>query len=149
MHALLLATPLLLSCHLTESLDTGVDVVYPEQTGEARNTGVTTHWGALDRTIDLSDYGVDLDKVFNRLLGPSGIVNQIALTAVTQSFVILAYIIGGKSSNNHHRNENVETIVYLVIAFNQLKLSNSGGNLDGVVSFFEPFLNNQVKRLQA
>ena len=96
MHALLLATPLLLSCHLTESLDTGVDVVYPEQTGEARNTGVTTHWGALDRTIDLSDYGVDLDKVFNRLLGPSGIVNQIALTAVTQSFVILAYIIGGR-----------------------------------------------------
>ena len=97
MHALLLATPLLLSCHLTESLDTGVDVVYPEQTGEARNTGVTTHWGALDRTIDLSEYGVDLDKTFNRLLGPRGIVNQIALTAVTQSFVILAYIIGGKS----------------------------------------------------
>ena len=36
---------------------------------------------------------------------------------------------------------------FSVVAFNQLKSSNSrqGGSLDGIVSFFEPFLNNQVK----
>ena len=32
-----------------------------------------------------------------------------------------------------------------VIAFNQLKSSNTGGSFDGIISFFEPFLNNQVK----
>ena len=38
-------------------------------------------------------------------------------------------------------------MLFSVIAFNQLKSSNSrqGGSLDGIVSFFEPFLNNQVK----
>jgi len=109
-------------CQHTDSTNSDVDIVNPEVARGAR----ASHWGGLERTIDLSEYGVDLDKAFNRLLGPRGIVNQIALTAVTQSLVIIAYIIG-------------------VIAFNQLKSSNSrqGGSLDGIVSFFEPFLNNQ------
>ena len=79
-------------CQLTDSTNSDVDIVYPEV---ARGTRAS-HWGGLERTIDLSEYGVDLDKAFNRLLGPRGIVNQIALTAVTQSLVIVAYIIGGK-----------------------------------------------------
>ena len=83
-------------CQLTESTNSDVDIVYPEVTRGARDHGISSHWGGLERTIDLSEYGVDLDKAFNRLLGPRGIVNQIALTAVTQSLVIVAYIIGGK-----------------------------------------------------
>ena len=100
MRMLLLAATFSLLCHLSLSLTDGTnseaDIVYPEVTKVARSSGIPSHWGGLERTVDLSQYGVDLDKVFNRLLGPRGIVNQIALTAVTQSLVILAYIIGGK-----------------------------------------------------
>ena len=90
MRMLLLAATFTL-CQLTDSTNSDVDIVNPEVTRGAR----AGHWGGLERTIDLSEYGVDLDKAFNRLLGPRGIVNQIALTAVTQSLVIIAYIIGG------------------------------------------------------
>ena len=89
---LLLAATFSLSCQLTVSTNSDLDIVYPEVTREARDHAILP----VERTIDLSEYGVDLDKAFNRLLGPRGIVNQIALTAVTQSLVIIAYIIGGK-----------------------------------------------------
>ena len=90
MRMLLLAATFSVSCHLSASTNSEVDIVYPGVTRGAGDQAI------MERTVDLSEYGVDLDKAFNRLLGPGGIVKQIALTAVTQSFVIIAYIIGGK-----------------------------------------------------
>ena len=86
---MLLLAATFFSCHLSAS-SSKVDILYPGVTRGAGDQAIE------ERTIDLSEYGVDLDKAFNRLLGPGGIVKQIALTAVTQSFVIIAYIIGGK-----------------------------------------------------
>ena len=89
---LLAAATFSVSCQITANTRSDLDIVYPEVNRGARDHAILP----VERTIDLSEYGVDLDKAFNRLLGPRGIMNQIALTAVTQSLVIIAYIIGGK-----------------------------------------------------
>ena len=44
---------------------------------------------------------MDLNATFQRLLGPRGIVNQIALTATTQLITIMAYIISGQQTVQH------------------------------------------------
>ena len=50
----------------------------------------------VDRSFDLSEYGIDLGATFDRLLSPKGIVNQFSLTFAIQMIVIVGYIITGK-----------------------------------------------------
>ena len=108
------------SCQVTGSTNPDLDIVYPAVTRGARDHAILP----VERTIDLSEYGVDLDKAFNRLLGPRGIVNQIALTAVTQSLVIIAYIIGGKILNTY-KTKLLLKVKACIILFIQLLASIS------------------------
>ena len=52
-----------------------------------------------DRTLDLSDLGVNLTTTFNQLLSPEGIVNQFSLSIVIQVMFIVGYVISGTSCN--------------------------------------------------
>ena len=48
-----------------------------------------------ERTLDLSTLGIDLNEVFDRLLSPSGIVNQFALSLAIQLMFIIGYAVSG------------------------------------------------------
>ena len=48
-----------------------------------------------DRTLDLSDLGVNLTVTFDQLLSPEGIVNQFSLSIVIQIIFIVGYVISG------------------------------------------------------
>ena len=50
-----------------------------------------------DRTLELSDLGVNLTTTFNQLLSPEGIVNQFSLSIVIQIMFIVGYVISGTS----------------------------------------------------
>ena len=50
-----------------------------------------------DRTLDLSDLGVNLTSTFNQLLSPEGIVNQFSLSIIIQIFFIVGYVVSGNS----------------------------------------------------
>ena len=51
----------------------------------------------LDRTFDLTEYGIDLNETLSSLLTPSGIVNQFALSAVLQFILIIGYAVSGRN----------------------------------------------------
>merc|ERR1711971_1101012 len=48
-----------------------------------------------DRTLDLSDIGVNLTQTFNSLLSPEGIVNQFSLSIVIQIIFVVGYVVSG------------------------------------------------------
>ena len=48
-----------------------------------------------DRTLDLSDLGVNLTVTFDQLLSPEGIVNQFSLSIVIQIIFVVGYLISG------------------------------------------------------
>ena len=50
-----------------------------------------------DRTLELSDLGVNLTTTFNQLLSPEGIVNQFSLSIVIQIMFVVGYVISGTS----------------------------------------------------
>ena len=52
-----------------------------------------------DRTLELSDLGVNLTSTFNQLLSPEGIVNQFSLSIVIQVMFIVGYVISGTTGN--------------------------------------------------
>ena len=45
--------------------------------------------------LDLSEYGIDLDAVFQRLFSPSSLVNQVGLTFTTTIMAVTGFIIAG------------------------------------------------------
>ena len=45
--------------------------------------------------VSLGDLGIDFDATFDRLLSPSGIINQFALTAVIRIIWTITWIISG------------------------------------------------------
>merc|ERR1712111_12915 len=56
------------------------------------SSSLSTH---NERTLDLdlSDYGIDLDVLYERLFSPSSLVNQVALTFTTTSMAVIGFII--------------------------------------------------------
>ena len=51
-----------------------------------------------DRTLELSDLGVNLTTTFNQLLSPEGIVNQFSLSVILQMMFVVGYVVSGKES---------------------------------------------------
>ena len=49
-----------------------------------------------DRTLELSDLGVNLTSTFNQLLSPEGIVNQFSLSIIIQIMFVIGYVLSGK-----------------------------------------------------
>ena len=52
----------------------------------------------IDRTLDLSDIGIDVSQTFDKLLSPSGIVNQYSLTLYLSTVYLTGYILVGKKT---------------------------------------------------
>merc|ERR1712227_599836 len=75
--------------------------------------------------LDLSDYGIDLDALYERLFSPSSLVNQVALTFTTTSMAVIGFIIAG-------------------ILFQQLKAIGGNGPYAELITYFEAFLSPQV-----
>ena len=53
-----------------------------------------------DRTLELSDLGVNLTTTFDQLLSPEGIVNQFSLSIVIQIMFVVGYVISGTSGKS-------------------------------------------------
>ena len=51
---------------------------------------------ALDRTLDLNEYGIDINSTFNSLLSPSGVINQFSLSILIQIIFVTGYVISGQ-----------------------------------------------------
>ena len=51
------------------------------------------------RTLDLSFLGIDLSQIFDRLLSPTGIVNQFAVSISLQLFQSVGYVITGRNNS--------------------------------------------------
>ena len=80
----------------------------------------------VDRTLDLSDLGVNLTSTFNQLLSPAGIVNQYALSILLQIMFIVGYVVSG-----------------LILA--ALKARYTEGPIVGILEYFDIHLSAQVR----
>ena len=49
------------------------------------------------RTFDLSEIGIDVEKTFNNLLTPGGIINQFAISSVTRLIQLVGYTASGRN----------------------------------------------------
>ena len=49
------------------------------------------------RTFDLSEIGIDVEKTFNNLLTPGGIINQFAISSVTRIIQLVGYTASGRN----------------------------------------------------
>ena len=52
------------------------------------------------RTLDLSFLGIDLSQIFDRLLSPTGIVNQFAISISLQLFQSVGYVLTGRNNKS-------------------------------------------------
>ena len=52
------------------------------------------------RSLDLADFGVDLNSTFDQLVSAEGIVNQFALSIVIQIIYIVGYVVSGAGPVN-------------------------------------------------
>merc|ERR1712013_61304 len=79
---------------------------------------------AEKRTLDLSFLGIDLSQIFDRLLSPTGIVNQFAISISLQLFQSVGYVITG--------------ILYAILT------ASTDGALREAITFFDFLLSPQA-----
>ena len=99
-----------------------------------------------DRTLELSDLGVNLTTTFNQLLSPEGIVNQFSLSIVIQIMFIVGYVISGnigqyESLTGHFRNQG---FLILGLALAALKARYTEGPILEMLQYFDIHLSPQV-----
>merc|ERR1712179_351826 len=76
------------------------------------------------RTVDLSFLGIDLSQIFDRLLSPTGIVNQFAISISLQLFQSVGYVLTG--------------ILYAILT------ATTDGTLREAITFFDFLLSPQA-----
>ena len=99
-----------------------------------------------DRTLELSDLGVNLTTTFNQLLSPEGIVNQFSLSIVIQIMFIVGYVISGnigqyESLMGHFRTQG---FLFLGLALAALKARYTEGPILEMLQYFDIHLSPQV-----
>ena len=97
---------------------------------------------ASEKSLDLSQFGIDLDQTFDQLLSPAGIVNQFALSIIIQVIFILGYVISGETFVTKFM-ENISSFISGFI-FADLKTRFTTGPIFDLLQDFEIHLSPQV-----
>ena len=112
-----------------------------------------------DRTLELSDLGVNLTSTFNQLLSPEGIVNQFSLSIIIQIMFVVGYVVSGKylcsekcrcytsqqSLVRHYVNlYSQELVFYLGLILAGLKTRFTDGPILEFLQYFDIHLSAQV-----
>ena len=90
------------------------------------------------RTLDL--LGIDLAQIFDRLISPSGIVNQFAVSVSLQLFQTVGYLISGVLK---YKLCAVFNPVFLGILY-QVLAATTTGTLREAITFFDFLMSPQV-----
>ena len=60
----------------------------------------------VEKTLDLSDLGVNLTSTFEQLVTPEGIVDQYAVVIAIQIIYILGYLVSGSNYLSQLKSES-------------------------------------------
>ena len=66
----------------------------------------------VEKTLDLSDLGVNLTSTFEQLVTPEGIVDQYAVVIAIQIIYILGYLVSG---SNYLTQLKSESFIFLQV----------------------------------
>ena len=99
-----------------------------------------------DRTLELSDLGVNLTTTFNQLLSPEGIVNQFSLSIVIQIMFIVGYVISGNIRQYESLMAHFRTQGFLFpgLTLAALKARYTEGPILELLQYFDIHLSPQV-----